>query len=81
MNVILTGPAQKDINALAPLVKKRVQKELVNIASGNARLEKLAEPPPRWKVRVGEYRIVLTLDASRATATILKVKHRREVYR
>jgi mRNA-degrading endonuclease RelE of RelBE toxin-antitoxin system len=81
MNVILTEPAQKDINALSQDMRNRVIAELLNIAAGNVRLEKLKEPPPRGKVRVGDYRIVMALNSSKALAEVVKVKHRREVYR
>jgi hypothetical protein len=51
--MVITGPAQKDINGLPSAVKGRVIAELARISAGTARIEKMKEPPPRWKVRVG----------------------------
>jgi mRNA-degrading endonuclease RelE of RelBE toxin-antitoxin system len=79
VSTVITGPAQKDINTLPAGVRSRVIVELARIAAGTARIEKMKEPPPRWKVRVGDYRIILSIDEG--AVTILKVKHRREVYR
>jgi mRNA interferase RelE/StbE len=34
-----------------------------------------------WRVRVGDYRVVYEVDDAAATVTIVRVAHRREVYR
>jgi mRNA interferase RelE/StbE len=34
-----------------------------------------------WRVRVGEYRIVYEIDDSEQTVTVMRVAHRRDVYR
>jgi len=34
-----------------------------------------------WRIRVGDYRIVYQIDDGAQTVTIVRVKHRREVYR
>ncbi len=34
----------------------------------------------RWRVRVGDYRIVYTIEDNRFLVLILRVAHRREVY-
>jgi mRNA interferase RelE/StbE len=34
-----------------------------------------------WRIRVGDYRILYQIDAAAQTVTIVRVKHRREVYR
>jgi mRNA interferase RelE/StbE len=33
-----------------------------------------------WRVRVGDYRIVFQIDDTAQTVTIIRVRHRREVY-
>ena len=33
-----------------------------------------------WRVRVGNYRIVFQIDDAAQTVTIIRVRHRREVY-
>ncbi len=34
-----------------------------------------------WRIRVGDYRIVYTIDEELKTITIVRVRHRRDVYR
>ena len=34
-----------------------------------------------WRVRTGEYRIIYEIDDSAGTVTVMRVAHRREVYR
>ena len=34
-----------------------------------------------WRIRVGDYRVLYQIDDDAATVTIVRVKHRRDVYR
>ena len=34
-----------------------------------------------WRIRQGDYRIVYSIDDSSKTVTILRIGHRREIYR
>jgi mRNA interferase RelE/StbE len=34
----------------------------------------------RWRIRVGDYRVVYTIDDGKKTVDITRVAHRREVY-
>jgi len=34
-----------------------------------------------WRVRQGDYRIVYSIDDSQKTVTVLRIGHRREIYR
>ena len=34
-----------------------------------------------WRIRQGDYRIVYSVDDSQKTVTILRIRHRREIYR
>jgi mRNA interferase RelE/StbE len=56
-------------------------------------LEKLADNPPHhgvvkleaetdlYRVRVGKYRVVFTIEDDRLVVLVLKIGHRREIYR
>lgn len=43
--------------------------------------EKLAGTSPLFRIRQGSWRIIYAIDDARATAEIIKIGHRREVYR
>ncbi len=34
-----------------------------------------------WRIRQGDYRIVFSIDDNQKTVTILRIGHRREIYR
>jgi mRNA interferase RelE/StbE len=78
-----TPAAQRDLQALPRDILVRIE----------ARLQALAENPrPRGveriqgtqgglRVRVGDYRILYTVDDAQQVVTIGRVRHRRDVYR
>ena len=43
--------------------------------------DKLAGPAALFRVRQGQYRVVYTVDDARHSIEVIKVGHRREVYR
>jgi mRNA interferase RelE/StbE len=42
---------------------------------------KLAGAEGLWRIRVGDYRIVYEIEDARAVVTVLRVAHRKDVYR
>ncbi len=42
---------------------------------------KLSDTENLWRVRVGDYRIVYEIDDQQAVVTVLRVAHRKDVYR
>ncbi len=41
----------------------------------------LAGGPERWRIRVGVYRVVYTIEDDRLVVLVIKLGHRRDVYR
>jgi mRNA interferase RelE/StbE len=41
---------------------------------------KLADSPG-WRIRAGDYRVVYEIDDAGRTVTVLRVSHRKEIYR
>lgn len=77
----VTRAARRDLTSLPKSVFKRV----------DAKIQSLAEDPhPRgtkklednlFRVRVGDYRIIYQVVSDTITIDIIRVRHRREVYR
>ncbi len=44
-------------------------------------VKKLVGGGSDWRVRIGEYRIVYSIDDAAGTVTVFRVAHRRDVYR
>lgn len=42
---------------------------------------KLSGSSDRWRIRVGDYRVIYRIDDAAREVTILRIAHRRQVYR
>ncbi len=42
--------------------------------------EKLSAPVDLWRIRIGDYRVVYTVERRELLVLVLKIGHRREVY-
>lgn len=78
-------------------IKKSAEKELRKLPKGDlgrvvGRIRKLAEDPrprgseklaaeERYRLRQGDYRILYMVDDERQAVEVVKIGHRREVYR
>jgi mRNA interferase RelE/StbE len=79
----ITGKAKKDIDDLPPVVRKRLGKKLFLVAE----LDDIAPVVRRlvdskigdYRLRIGDYRILFDLDYQ--IIVILRVQHRKDVYR
>ena len=79
--------ARREIRELDPPVRRRIYKFL------DERMAKLEDPRsigqalrgPKfgefWKYRVGDYRIVCRIEDQQLLVLVVRVRHRREVYR
>ncbi|MBF0336878.1 MAG: type II toxin-antitoxin system RelE/ParE family toxin [Nitrospirae bacterium] len=83
MKAIITPSAQKDISKLAPVIRKRIAETIDQIekTSKQIKSQQLKSKPLRYKVRVGNWRIILSIDHKADITYILKVEHRKDVYR
>jgi mRNA interferase RelE/StbE len=75
--------AEKDLRRLDPLVQRRVLRAAGNLAT-NPRPDgcrKLQGSENAFRIRVGDYRIVYTVDDAVLIVAVERIRHRREVYR
>lgn len=74
--------AEKELSRLPREVQVRIAKALVNLADNPfpAGAKKLPGASG-YRIRVGDYRILYTVDASSNSIYISAIGHRREVYR
>jgi mRNA interferase RelE/StbE len=84
VQVDFTASAEADMQRLDRLVAQRVLTKLRWLAE-NFEVITPETLTGEWqgvfKLRVGDYRVLYTLDNTAATITVHFVKHRREVYR
>jgi mRNA interferase RelE/StbE len=82
--VFLENQAEKELRNLPSEILLRIDNRLVSLSE---------EPRPRgvkklkgkegegWRIKVGAYRILFTIDETRKLIKIYRIKHRREAYR
>jgi mRNA interferase RelE/StbE len=80
--IAIRARAERDSKALPAAVQKRVIEAIQRLRE-NPRppgIKKLA-PPGGYRIRVGDYRIVLEIEEASQMVIVTRVRHRREVYR
>lgn len=80
--VLIQPSAQKEIERLPKPVQNKVLKALMTL-SENPRpvgCKKLVGTDS-WRVRIGEYRIVYWIDDGILSVEVIRVAHRKNVYR
>jgi mRNA interferase RelE/StbE len=80
--IIIKRPAEKELDALSANVRARIVGHLLALED-NPRpvgIKKL-QGEDGFRLRVGDYRVLYTIDDRMKQVTIFAVGHRREVYR
>ncbi len=74
--------AQKELDELPDNVLARVVVKIDSLAHNPrpAGCVKLKGSKDQWRIRVGDWRVLYTLDDSARLVSITRIKHRREVY-
>ena len=75
--------AARDLARLPRRDRERITAKIDGLATdphppGSKKLQGQAN---RWRIRVGDYRVIYDIDAGVLVLTVVKVGHRRDVYR
>jgi mRNA interferase RelE/StbE len=81
--VLLSGPAQRDLKRLSAEMFHRAIAEIKSLAQDPrpAGCQKLAASKNDRRIRVGDYRILYEIDKGAEVVRVMRVRHRSEVYR
>jgi mRNA interferase RelE/StbE len=79
--LVYTRRAERDIKKLEPNIKERIDNALLRYSEQPLRFaEKLSDPIlGEYRFRIGDYRVIFDIEGSEIV--ILRVGHRREIYR
>ena len=72
--------AEKELAALDPITLKRIVQKIESLA-GEPRpsgCKKLKGEKNRWRLRVGDYRVIYSIDDRSRVVDITAIRHRRE---
>ncbi len=81
--IYLERAAERDLRRLAAEDFHRVISRIKNLKK-NPRppgCHKIVGSKKDWRIRVGNYRILYEIDVKTKVVKVMRVKHRREVYR
>jgi mRNA interferase RelE/StbE len=75
--------AERDLAALDKPVQRRVAARIDALAVNPrpAGVTKLQGEANAWRIRVGEYRVIYSIEDAQLVVLVIKIGHRREVYR
>jgi mRNA interferase RelE/StbE len=80
--IIIKRSAEKELNALPAALRDRIANRLLALED-NPRptgIKKL-QGAESYRLRIGDYRVLLTIDDQRQQVMIVAIGHPREVYR
>lgn len=82
-SLVIKRSAEKELKAVPSGDLKRVVDRIRGLAQQPrpSRCEKLSGESERYRIRQGDYRIVYGIDDTARRIEIVKIGHRREVYR
>ena len=81
--IVFARSARKELQALSQAVAKRILEKLELLAF-NPRpsgCNKLHGHSSLWRIRVGEYRVIYSIDDDNRVVDVSVVRHRSEAYR
>jgi len=83
MRIEITKSAKKDLSALEQNDRERILRTIFRFREQpeNADIKKLKGKPVRWRLRAGDFRIILEMNPSEDIVYVLRIGHRKEVYR
>lgn len=80
--VVIHTPAKKSLCRLPENIQTRIARIMLAL-EGNPRPSGAVKLSGRdgWRVRVGDYRVIYTIDDAKKRVVIYAIGHRREIYR
>ena len=82
-SIRFTSRARRDFFALERDVQRRLCRHIDRLAANPfpQGCKKLQAHEPFYRVRVGDYRIIYQIETAQLVVIIVKIGHRRDVYR
>jgi mRNA interferase RelE/StbE len=82
-DVQIMPQAQQDLKALSGKLLSRLEHAILSLYNEPRphKTKKLSGTESKWRIRIGDYRILYEIDDSRKLIRIYRIAHRREAYR
>ena len=81
--VLFTRRAERDFSTLPRRERERLARRIDALATDPRPkgVKKLVGPDAFYRLRAGDYRIIYTVEDNVVTVTVVRVGHRRDIYR
>jgi mRNA interferase RelE/StbE len=81
--VEFAASAAREFRALDRQLQRRVSAKVAELAEDPfpAGVCKFQGEPDHWRIRIGDYRVIYRVEKRRVVIVIVRIGHRREVYR
>jgi mRNA interferase RelE/StbE len=78
----INSSARKELDALDDAIFARIDRKILPLLENPrpASCKKLKGYKDQWRIRVGDWRVIDTIDDTAKRVVITRVAHRREVY-
>lgn len=82
MKIVIVKKAKKELNKLPTNVREKIRLKLLDLKNNpiSFQTKKLTEQPG-YRLRVGDYRVLYLIELESDRIVILRIKHRKDVYR
>lgn len=81
--VVLAKAAKRDLQGLERITQRRIASQLQSLSETPRPpgVIKLRGTENEWRIRIGDHRTIYEIDDEKHLVTVLRIRHRREVYR
>jgi mRNA interferase RelE/StbE len=81
--IYLEKSAEKDLRKLPTSVFQRalIHLKALSVDPRPPGCHKITGSKKDWRIRIGDYRLIYEIDDQARTVKVMRVRHRREVYR
>ena len=80
----ITGEAEKELSRIDKLAAKRIiryLRELVSVDPRSSGKSLRGDLSGLWRYRVGDYRVICELYEEKVSVLVIRIGHRKDVYR
>lgn len=81
MKIVILPTAKKDLKKLPKNTVEIILKKLYSIKENPLRYIERLKKSHLWKLRVGDYRVIMIINTKDRIINVIKIAHRKNIYK
>ncbi len=81
MNIVILPTAKKNLKKLPKNIIGIILKKLYSIKDNPLRYIERLKKSHLWKLRIGDYRVIMMIDTKEEVINVIKIGHRKNIYK